>query len=407
MSLENLYWVLGANLLFSFALSLTVYLLSLKVYRPLIITGKDNKPIDLHKKYDPFHPHDKICFIYLWFGAFFCAFIKIIFSILFPLMLSLNMRILNKFYDCDTNPIHRKKMKKIVSCYTWLFLIMIGIIPKQKKLDYKNVYKKYLGDDYNFDDDKYSLIISNHIGYSDTFLCLFLFSCGFVARKDVENNFLLGPICKNLKSLFLDRNNAECRQKIFELLLDRQKSFYNGSILNPITIFPEGVNTCGRNIMKFKKGAFYSLLPIKPVMIIVNQKTNFHLSVGASNHNLHFAKNLCHFANILYYSHLPTIRPTEYMFEKYNNLGTKKFEIYANVVQKIYSEIGGLEESNMGFRDMKRYIKAMKTGIYDENDLYESQNENNNKKDEVLEFNSKKKKSLLDQDSTIYEIKNC
>ena len=97
------------------------------------------------------------------------------------------------------------------------------------------------------------------------------------------------------------------------------------------------------------------------------------------------------------------------MFEKYNNLGTKKFEIYANVVQKIYSEIGGLEESNMGFRDMKRYIKAMKTGIYDESDLYENQYENNNhKKDEVLELNSKKKeKSLDDQDSTIYEIKNC
>ena len=121
--------------LFSFALSLTVYLLSLKVYRPLIITGKDNKPIDLHKKYDPFHPHDKICFIYLWFGAFFCAFIKIIFSIILPLLLALNMYILNKCYDCDTNPVHRKKMKKIVSCYTWLFLIMNGIIPKQKKLD--------------------------------------------------------------------------------------------------------------------------------------------------------------------------------------------------------------------------------------------------------------------------------
>ena len=160
--------------------------------------------------------------------------------------------------------------------------------------------------------------------------------------------------------------------------------------------------------MRFKKGAFYSLLPVKPLMIIVNQKTNFHLSVGASNHNCHFAKNLYHFANILYYSHLPIIRPTEYMFENYNNLGNEKFEIYANVVQKIYSEIGGLEESNMGFRDMKRYIKAMKTGIYDENDLYESQNENNNKKDEVLEFNFKKEKekSLDDQDSTIYEIKN-
>lgn len=387
MSLVILYWILGTNLLFSFVLSLTVYLLSIKVYRPLIIIGKDNKPIDLHKKYDPFHPHDKICFIYLWFGAFFFAFIKLLLSISLGLMLGFHMGILNKYYDCDTNAIHRNKMKKIVSCYCYLILIIIGVIPKQKNLDYKNIYKKYLGEDYNFHDDKYSLIISNHIGFFDTILCLSLFACGFVARKNVENTFILGPICKILQSLFVDRNNAECRQKIFELLINRQKLFYNGIVAHPLLVFPEGVNTCGRNIMRFKKGAFYSLLPVKPLMIIVNQKTNFHLSVGASNHYLHFAKNLCHSFNILYYSCLPIIRPTEYMFENYNNLGTKKFEIYAKVVQKIYSEIGGLEESNLGSRDIKRYVKAIKTGIYDENYLNNNKNENNNnKKDEVLDL---------------------
>ena len=52
------------------------------------------------------------------------------------------------------------------------------------------------------------------------------------------------------------------------------------------------------------------------------------------------------------------------MFEKYKNLGKEKWEIYAEVVRKIYSEIGGLEESSFGLRDEKKYNIALKYGIY-------------------------------------------
>ena len=54
------------------------------------------------------------------------------------------------------------------------------------------------------------------------------------------------------------------------------------------------------------------------------------------------------------------------MFENYKHL--EKWEIYMNVARKIYSEVGGLEEAVMGFRDIRRYIKAMRTGFYDPNE---------------------------------------
>ena len=72
-----LYSVLGANLLISFILALIVWIRSQKYYRPCIKKDKDGNYINLHDEYDPFHPHDKVYFIQLWFGAFFCALIKL------------------------------------------------------------------------------------------------------------------------------------------------------------------------------------------------------------------------------------------------------------------------------------------------------------------------------------------
>ena len=59
--------------------------------------------------------------------------------------------------------------------------------------------------------------------------------------------------------------------------------------------------------------------------------------------------------------------------------GKEKWQIYANVVRKIYSEVGNLIEVDMGMRDLNRYIKAMRTGFYDpcENIDYEHKNKDN------------------------------
>ena len=399
-SFSVLYWILGSNFLFSFLLSLIVYIRSQKYYRPLIKKDKDNNSINLHKKYDAFHPHDDVCFIQLWFGAFFCAFIKVISSFFIVIFVNWHIRIISKIYkNYDRDPEQRKKMKNAVTCWSWMFLFMNGVLTKKNYPEYKEIYKKYLGEDYDFNDDKYSLITSNHIGFFEVVLCMALYSPGFMAKKAIENYFFVGPISSGLNCLFVDRESEKDKKKIFDMLLTRQKAFYEGGFLAPLVLFPEGTCSCGRNILRFKKGAFYSLLPIKPQIVTVDQKSKFHLSVGATNVILGYVKNLCHFFNYLYVVILPTIRPTDYMFENYKYLGKEKWEIYANVVRKIYSEIGGLEETDMGLRDIKRYIKAMRTGFYDpnENMNYGKENEknsidnNDNKMNEnILEINTNK-----------------
>ena len=58
------------------------------------------------------------------------------------------------------------------------------------------------------------------------------------------------------------------------------------------------------------------------------------------------------------------IKPTDYMFEKYKDLGKEKWEIYAKVVNNIYSEIGGLKQTDIKYRDRVLYYKAAEDGFY-------------------------------------------
>lgn len=75
---------------------------------------------------------------------------------------------------------------------------------------------------------------------------------------------------------------------------------------------------------------------------------------------------------------MPVIRPTKFMFENYSHLGKEKWEIFAEVTRKIYCEIGGLKESNLGYRDEHLYSLAIKTGKYDCN------NDDINNKNEII-----------------------
>ena len=362
----TLYSVLGANLLISFVLALVVYCRSQKYYRPLIKKDKDGNPINLHEIYDPFHPHDDVCFIQLWFGAFFCALIKLISSFFIVIFVNWHIKIMAKCYkDYNTNAEQRKKMRNAIACWSSMFLVMNGVWIQRKHLDYEDVYKKYLGEDYDFTDDKYSIILSNHIGFFEVVLCMRLFAPGFIAKLPVKDFWFVGPISQGLNCLYVNRTNNENKKIIFDELLQRQKAFYEGTLFSPMVNFPEGTCSCCRNILRFKKGAFYSLLPVKPMILKINQKSSFHLSVGASNVVLHYVKNLCHFINTIDYTILPTVKPVDYLFEYNKDLGKEKWEIYANVVRKIYSEVGGLVEVDMGMRDLNRYIKAMRTGFYD------------------------------------------
>ena len=73
----------------------------------------------------------------------------------------------------------------------------------------------------------------------------------------------------------------------------------------------------------------------------------------------------CSFVD-MYYINMPVIRPTEYMYEKYKHFGNEKWEIYAEVTRKIYSEIGGLKEWNQGYRESHKYGQSLIKGKYEQ-----------------------------------------
>lgn len=145
---------------------------------------------------------------------------------------------------------------------------------------------------------------------------------------------------------------------------ERQKQFFDHKTLTPLVLFPEGTTTSGRNILRMKKGAFYSLLPVKPVMVRVHQEDEIILAVGSSNIVVNYFRSICFLYHRIEFIDLPVIIPTEYMFEKYKDLGEEKWMVYAGVVQKMYCEIGGFKESNKNLRDSLRYQKMMETRTY-------------------------------------------
>ena len=360
-----LFQLFIANLTISFLLALFVYTNSKIYYKPCKLIDKNGNVVDIHKIFDVFHPHDELNFWKLWIGGFLNFPYKFIISFFIATSMKFHLQLVNYFYpNSETDLTQWKKMKFGISFWANFFLFANGIHLVNKKVDCEKVYKKYLGEDYDFTDDKYSLIISNHIGFFDVVVLMAKYSVGLMAKIDVKDYYFVGPIATAMHCLYIRRESSEERKKIFDQLEERQKLFYEGKFLAPLAMFPEGTTTCGRNILKFKKGTFYALLPVKPVIINHYQESNYHLSIGAGSAVLSYIKNFCHSIATLYFIEMPIIKPTKFMFERYGHLGNEKWEIYAEVVRKIYSEIGHLEESTFGLRDEKKYNIALKYGIY-------------------------------------------
>ena len=338
--------------IFIFLLSLLIYKKNEVFYQPLSYNNPETlEKVDVHKLYPEFRVLDDNSFLRIFIGYFIYALPKFIINLFFAMMqiiqLDQNMKNLK---NPSTDPQDWEVVSNTITRWTKLVLQLNGIKINKVKLNYEDVYRKYLGEDYEFNpDEKYSLIISNHTGFYDIIMNMALHSCGFLSKEETKDIFLVGTISKGINCLFVKRESKEDRERIFVELEKRQKDFYEGRILSPLCLFPEGTTTNGKYILKFKRGAFYSLLPIKPQIILLDNNLNYSVA-GCKI-------NLCE---------LPVIKPTEYMFEKYSHLGEEKWEVFAEVTRKIMCEIGGLTPSDKTFRDSKRYENSLYKGVYEE-----------------------------------------
>ena len=364
-------WLIGLIIytLFVLLISYVIYSKNQVYYKPLeYINPETLEKINVHKLYPEFVILDDNSFFRIFIGYFFYALPRFIINMFYAIMqiIQLNSNMKN-LKNPTSDPQDWSIISHIISKWTTLLLKLNSIKINKIKLNYEDVYRKYLGQDYEFNpNEKYSLLISNHTGFYDIIINMAINKCGFLSKEETKDVFLVGTISKGLNCLFVKRESKEDRERIFIELEKRQRDFYEGKILTPLCIFPEGTTTNGKYILKFKKGAFYNLLPIKPQIILLGNNLNYSVAIGVGSAGLNYFRSLCYFGCTINLCELPVIKPTEYMFEKYANLGDEKWEIFAEVSRKIMCEISGLTPSDKTFRDSKRYENSLDKGVYED-----------------------------------------
>lgn len=369
----KLFFLLGYTGIGAY-ISYIVYKNEKKYYEPIYVNkkskdGKEEVTVYLHDEFDVFTRRDTpINYLKLFFGMITTAWIKFILSIIMSCILSykLHKRAKEKNNKFDKEDI--EYMKQQTYFCTSLFLRFSGIFSIQKRLpDEKvlTVYKKYFGPDYKLQyDGKFCCYICNHTSFNDILLAMRYYGCGFISKESVSNVPVFGKIAIGLQSVFVNRENAKSRGDVLNKIIERQKKIYNEENVMPLMIFPEGTTTSGRHLLKFKKGAFVNLLPIKPLFIHPNLNNNFHLGCGSTNVGINYLRTLTELYVQTYYYELPIMTPNEYMYTNFAHFGKEKWEIYAEVAREIMCELGDFKKSDFSLKDSYRYDDCITKRIF-------------------------------------------
>ena len=373
-------WFLAKFLLLFIYLSLSaiityiIYKEQVVYYKPIYVTKKSEKEgeidekVNLHDLFEEFRKRDKPINIFrLFFGVLIFGVIRLISFVICSTITT--YKVSNRIKEKN----HKLKKEDIdyicstTKFFTKIFLDISGIrvnvkhLPDEKILP---IYKKYFGPDYKIDyDGKFSCYISNHTCIYDLIFAMTFYGCGFVAKDAVKDYFIFGKLAAALDTMFVDRNTTNSKKDILSEIVQRQKDFIEGKPVMPFMIYPEGTTTSGRHLLKFKKGAFSSLLPVKATILFPNLSNEYHLSCGSSDVAMNFFRSLSKLYNITEYVELPIISPNEYMYTNYAHFGKEKWEIFAEVSRRIMLEIGNFKETKYGIRDSFRYCSCIEKKI--------------------------------------------
>lgn len=318
--------------------------------------GKEEE-VDIHDLYPEFRRYDELTFIRLFLGFYFYFWIKIFLFVFMSGTLAFLLK-----YICCYKPLSRLG-DYISTLFVNVGVFFMGVAIKNRKLNPTDLYKKYLGYDNAQFDTGYAYIVSNHISLVEVFYYIGHFWTGLIGKKTMLDYPFIGYIGARFDSLYLDRTNKDERDMILEKIKERgDKFFYKKEEIRPLTVFPEGTTSSGKHILQFKKGVFYPLKPVRPVVVINEGQT---LAMGITSVSVYFMNFLTRPYHKIEFIELPVIRPTKYMFDTYrnNNKAAAEWEdwqVYAEVVRDIFCEIGKFEKGERNFRDSMDYISIVR-----------------------------------------------
>ena len=99
-------------------------------------------------------------------------------------------------------------------------------------------------------------LISNHLGYVDIVLYAGLHPCVFCSKAEIAKWPVLGWMAKMSGTVFVERGAGGSAQKAMEGM---RQAVDTGL---PITFFPEGTTTNGKELLPFKSGLLWQLLAV-------------------------------------------------------------------------------------------------------------------------------------------------
>ena len=374
-------------------LSRVMYKGEISYYLPINVKKKskkegeteEEKMILIHDEFDEFTRRDTpVNYFSLFIGTFLFLLIKLLLSFCIAANLAKKLTKQLKEKKKKNEKLSKEDIQKNIEStksHTTNFLRTSGIFYYKIRLPDEvvlPVYQKYFGKDYKIDyDGKFGCYICNHTSFNDILLAMAVYGCGFISKKGVKTFPVFGKIAQGLQTIFVDRDNPNSRRDVLEKVMERQKQFYEGEPVMPFMIFPEGTTTSGRHLLRFKKGAFFSLLPIKPNIIHPNLNKDFHLGCGSTDVGINYGRTLTKLYVVTEYIELPIMTPNDYMFENFQNYGKEKWQIYAEVAREIMCTLGGFSKSEKEFMDSYRYAYCMKNKIYIAKEEYMKVSEKN------------------------------
>merc|ERR1719203_722051 len=127
-----------------------------------------------------------------------------------------------------------------------------------------------------------------------------------------------GKLLDEVGSIFVDRSRGDSRHATQEAIAEYCENWRPGD--RPLLIFPEGTTTNGRGLIDFKKGAFVSGRPVRPVLIVYTgpfdpATTSYTMSetgdISAFSHAEWAAQMVGHFKHSCEVRVLPPYLPSE------------------------------------------------------------------------------------------------
>lgn len=224
-------------------------------------------------------------------------------------------------------------------------------------------YSKYLGPDWRdnkFKGKNVSTLVINHLGFLDIpGIVISLGPKSFLSAEDTSKMPLARSYCEALQCLYVNRDaGKEHLDRLVDEITERQHLLENtDKEWNQLVIFAEAGVTNGKNMSRFRRGAFTSGVAVQPGYLKVDFDAVNPDYCNLRNPEL-FTLSLSEFAlNKQVYHTFPVFVPNEYLYTEYaktipghETMGRP--DIYAHAVNEFLREAGGFGLNTNPNRDM-------------------------------------------------------